>query len=283
MVAGYAIGGGHVLHLCCDLTIAADNARFGQTGPKRRLVRRRLRHQPARPPDRREAREGGLVPLPPVRRRDRPRVGSRERGRSRSKQLERTTVEWCREMLALSPLALRLLKAGSNAGTDGLAGRAAARGRRDAPLLHERGGAGRPRRLPTEARARLLPVPQAPVTATQERREPAPLWWRGARPRTLGRRARARRARHRGRGRGDLVAVRGGAARRRRAPDRRELRERLLRRRAWRRHARAARPAAAHGERRRPRPEPSSLRRHARARRRRGRGARAGARDGARC
>ena len=72
MVAGYAIGGGHVLHLCCDLTIAADNARFGQTGPRVGLVRRRLRHQPARPPDRREAREGGLVPLPAVRRR-RPR------------------------------------------------------------------------------------------------------------------------------------------------------------------------------------------------------------------
>ena len=68
MVAGYAIGGGHVLHVCCDLTIAADNARFGQIRAAGGVVRRRVRDQPTRASDRREAREGGLVPLPPVRR-----------------------------------------------------------------------------------------------------------------------------------------------------------------------------------------------------------------------
>ncbi len=121
MVAGYAIGGGHVLHLCCDLTIAADNARFGQTGPKVgsfdggygiNLLARQIGEKRAkevwflcRQYDAGTALDWGLVnTVVPV------------------EQLERTTVEWCREMLAFSPLALRLLKAGSNAGTDGLAG-----------------------------------------------------------------------------------------------------------------------------------------------------------------
>jgi naphthoate synthase len=121
MVAGYAIGGGHVLHLCCDLTIAADNARFGQTGPKVgsfdggygiNLLARQIGEKRAkevwflcRQYDAETALAWGLVNT----------VVTVE-------QLERTTVEWCREMLAFSPLALRLLKAGSNAGTDGLAG-----------------------------------------------------------------------------------------------------------------------------------------------------------------
>jgi naphthoate synthase len=121
MVAGYAIGGGHVLHLCCDLTIAADNARFGQTGPKVgsfdggygiNLLAGQIGEKRAkevwflcRQYDAGTALDWGLVnTVVPV------------------EQLERTTVEWCREMLAFSPLALRLLKAGSNAGTDGLAG-----------------------------------------------------------------------------------------------------------------------------------------------------------------
>jgi len=121
MVAGYAIGGGHVLHLCCDLTIAADNARFGQTGPKVgsfdggygiNLLARQIGEKRAkevwflcRQYDAETALAWGLVnTVVPV------------------EQLERATVEWCREMLAFSPLALRLLKAGSNAGTDGLAG-----------------------------------------------------------------------------------------------------------------------------------------------------------------
>jgi naphthoate synthase len=121
MVAGYAIGGGHVLHLCCDLTIAADNARFGQTGPKVgsfdggygiNLLARQIGEKRAkevwflcRQYDAATALDWGLVnAVVPV------------------EELERTTVGWCREMLALSPLALRLLKAGSNAGSDGLAG-----------------------------------------------------------------------------------------------------------------------------------------------------------------
>ena len=69
MVAGYAVGGGHILHLVCDLTIAADNARFGQTGPRVGQLRRRLRRRPAGPQRRRQAGQGDLVPVPPLRRR----------------------------------------------------------------------------------------------------------------------------------------------------------------------------------------------------------------------
>ena len=121
MVAGYAIGGGHVLHICCDLTIAADNARFGQTGPRVgsfdggygiSLLARQIGEKRAkeiwflcRQYDAPTALAWGLVnAVVPL------------------EDLESTTVAWCREMLALSPLALRLLKAGANAATDGLAG-----------------------------------------------------------------------------------------------------------------------------------------------------------------
>ena len=121
MVAGYAIGGGHVLHVVCDLTIAADNARFGQTGPKvgsfdggygAGLLARIVGQKKAREIwflceqyGAQEALQMGLVnkvvPLA---------------------SLEQETVAWCRKMLDLSPLALRLLKAGLNAADDGLAG-----------------------------------------------------------------------------------------------------------------------------------------------------------------
>ena len=121
MVAGYAVGGGHILHLVCDLTIAADNARFGQTGPRvgsfdggfgAALLARNVGVKRAkeiwflcRLYDAGEALEMGLVnavvPLD---------------------DLERETVAWCREMLRLSPLALRLLKASFNAAEDGLTG-----------------------------------------------------------------------------------------------------------------------------------------------------------------
>jgi len=121
MVAGYAIGGGHVLHLICDLTIAADNARFGQTGPKvgsfdgglgAGLLARTVGMKKAkeiwflcRQYDAQQALDMGLVnTLVPL------------------AQLERETVNWCREMLAHSPTALRVLKASFNAETDGLAG-----------------------------------------------------------------------------------------------------------------------------------------------------------------
>jgi naphthoate synthase len=121
MVAGYAIGGGHVLHVCCDLTIAADNARFGQTGPRVgsfdggygiNLLARQVGEKRAkeiwflcRQYDAETALRWGLVnAVVPL------------------EDLEAETVRWCREMLAMSPLALRMLKAGYNAGVDGLAG-----------------------------------------------------------------------------------------------------------------------------------------------------------------
>src|SRR4051794_29077731 len=121
MVAGYAVGGGHILHLVCDMTIAADNACFGQTGPRvgsfdggfgASLLVRNIGVKKAkefwflsRLYEAEEAREMGLVntvvPLA---------------------DLERETVAWCREMLALSPMALRLLKASFNADEDGISG-----------------------------------------------------------------------------------------------------------------------------------------------------------------
>ncbi len=121
MVAGYAIGGGHVLHVVCDLTIAAENARFGQTGPRvgsfdggygAGLLARSVGQKKAREIwflcrqySATEALDMGLVnAVVPLDR------------------LEEETVAWCREMLVLSPLALRLIKASLNAADDGMAG-----------------------------------------------------------------------------------------------------------------------------------------------------------------
>jgi len=121
MVAGYAIGGGHVLHVMCDLTIAADNAIFGQTGPKvgsfdggfgAAYLARIVGHKKARELwylcrqySANQALDMGLVncvvPL---------------------KDLEKTTIAWCQEMLKHSPLALRCLKSAFNADCDGQAG-----------------------------------------------------------------------------------------------------------------------------------------------------------------
>ena len=121
MIAGYAIGGGHVLHVVCDLSIAADNAVFGQTGPRvgsfdagygATLLARIVGHKKAREIwylcrryDAGQALEMGLVnavvPLD---------------------QLEDETIAWSRRILEMSPLALRLLKAAFNAESDGLAG-----------------------------------------------------------------------------------------------------------------------------------------------------------------
>jgi naphthoate synthase len=121
MVAGYAIGGGHVLHLLCDLTIAAENARFGQTGPRvgsfdggygasymARIVGQKKAREIwflCRQYDARQALAMGLVNT----------VVPLER-------LEAETVAWCREILANSPLAIRCLKAALNADCDGQAG-----------------------------------------------------------------------------------------------------------------------------------------------------------------
>lgn len=121
MVAGWAIGGGHVLHVVCDLTIAADNAKFGQTGPMvgsfdggygSGLLARHIGQKKAREIwflcrqyDAKEALDMGLVNIVvPL------------------SELEAETVSWCREILRHSPMALRLLKAGMNAADDGLAG-----------------------------------------------------------------------------------------------------------------------------------------------------------------
>lgn len=121
MVAGWAIGGGHVLHVVCDLTIAADNAKFGQTGPMvgsfdggfgAGLLAAHVGQKKAREIwfmtrqyDAQEALEMGLVnTVVPI------------------AELEAETVSWCREMLRNSPLALRLLKSSLNAADDGLAG-----------------------------------------------------------------------------------------------------------------------------------------------------------------
>lgn len=121
MVAGYAIGGGHVLHVIADLTIAADNAIFGQTGPKvgsfdagygANYLARIVGHKKAREIwflcrqyNAQEALDMGLVnTVVPL------------------EQLEAETIQWCKEMLEKSPTALRFLKASFNADTDGLAG-----------------------------------------------------------------------------------------------------------------------------------------------------------------
>src|SRR5216684_3688142 len=133
MVAGYAIGGGHVLHVVCDLTVAADNAIFGQTGPKvgsfdagygSALLGRVVGHKKAkeiwflcRQYNAQQALDMGLVnavvPLD---------------------QLEEETVTWAKEILDKSPLAIRFLKAAFNADTDGLAGLQQLAG--DATLLY---------------------------------------------------------------------------------------------------------------------------------------------------
>ena len=120
-IAGYAIGGGHILHLVCDLSIAATNARFGQTGPKvgsfdggygSSLLANTIGLKRAkevwflcRQYDAKQALEWGLVNT----------VVELD-------DLEKETIAWCRQILTLSPLALRMLKAGFNAAEDGLAG-----------------------------------------------------------------------------------------------------------------------------------------------------------------
>jgi naphthoate synthase len=121
MVNGYAIGGGHVLHVVCDLTIASDNARFGQTGPKvgsfdagfgSSYLARHVGQKKAREIwflcnqyTAAEAEAMGMVnkvvPLA---------------------ELEATTVDWCRTMMKRSPMALRMIKRGLNAELDGQRG-----------------------------------------------------------------------------------------------------------------------------------------------------------------
>ena len=190
MVAGYAVGGGHVLHVICDLTIAADNARFGQTGPRvgswdggfgASVLARQIGQKKAkeiwmlcRQYDAQQALEMGLVnTVVPL------------------EELEEETVKWCREMLAALPLR-------PAAGEGQLQRRRgwprrhpAARARHEPPLLRLRGGAGGPQRLPREAPPGLRQVPASALEP------PAKLWLRrgAAADAACGGRARARRAR----------------------------------------------------------------------------------------
>ena len=160
MVAGYAVGGGHILHLVCDLTIAADNARFGQTGPRVGSFDGGFGAGLAGAPGRGEAREGDLVPVPPLRRRRGAADGPRQHGRPGSTSSSARRSRWCREMLVLSPLALRLLKASFNAAEDGLTGLQQLS--HDATLLFymtEEGQEGRNAYVEGRA-ARLLEVPR---------------------------------------------------------------------------------------------------------------------------
>ncbi len=181
MVAGYAIGGGHVLHVVCDLTVAADNARFGQTGPRvgsfdagygsgllASIVGQKKAREIwflCRQYDAAEALEMGLVnTVVPLDR------------------LEEETVAWCRQMLTHSPLALRMIKAGCNAADDGLAGIQQLAG--DATLLYYMSAEAQrgPRRLSRETGPRLRPVPPAALEAVGIAGN---RWVVGARPRTL--------------------------------------------------------------------------------------------------
>ena len=122
MVAGYAIGGGHILHVCCDMTIAADNAGLRPDRAAGRLLGRRLRRLAAARPGRDEEGEGVLAALPPVRRGGGAGDGPGQRGRPAGRPGARDGRLICREMLALSPFALRLVKASFNAHEDGYAG-----------------------------------------------------------------------------------------------------------------------------------------------------------------
>ena len=159
MVNGYAIGGGHVLSILCDLTIAADTAKFGQTGPKvgsfdagygagylAAIVGQKKAREIwylCRQYTADEALEMGLVnKVVPF------------------DDLEDECMAWAAEMMQFSPTALRFMKASFNAATDGLA---AAGRRRHASVLHHRRGQGGPRRLQGEARSRLHPVPEISV------------------------------------------------------------------------------------------------------------------------
>jgi len=122
MVAGYAVGGGHVLHMICDLTIAADNARFGQTGPRVGSFDGGYgASYMARIVGQKKAREIWFL-CRQYDAKQAPGDGARQLRGCPSDQLEAETVQWCREMLANSPIALRCLKAALNADCDGQAG-----------------------------------------------------------------------------------------------------------------------------------------------------------------
>ncbi len=183
-VAGYAVGGGHILHLVCDMTIAAENAIFGQTGPRvgsfdggfgASLLSRQVGVKKAkeiwylcRLYDAEEALEMGLVNtvVPTA-------------------DLEHEAVAWCREMN--SPLAA--LAAAAEVELQRRRGRdhrdPAAQPRRDAALLHVRGGPGGPQRLPGGPRRRVRRLRQVPAAALSATMSALRIWVMASRPRTL--------------------------------------------------------------------------------------------------
>ena len=246
MVAGYAIGGGHVLHVVCDLTIAADNARFGQTGPQvgsfdggfgASLLAAQLGHK--------KAKEIWFL-CRAVHGGGGPRDGAREHGRP-LEELEEETVRWCREMLELSPFSLRLLKASFNAAEDGLAG--IQQLAHDANLLFYmseeaqegrdayRGSAGGDfAQVPEDGLDAICGSGWSRRGRARCRRRWRPCWWA---PRSRGSEDVFR-----------ALALRGGLGGQRVHPDRHEPLQRLLRRAPGRRYRGPARTGA--GDRRRP-------------------------------
>ncbi len=230
MVAGYAIGGGHVLHLVCDLTIAADNARFGQVGPKvgsfdggfgASLMASLIGPKRAkemwflcRQYDAQQALEMGLVNT----------VVPLER-------LEEETVAWCREMLALSPFALRLMKASFHAAEDGFSG--IQQLAHDANLLFYASDEAKEGREAYKAKRRpdFSQVSRAGAPG-RERRARAHLADGGAPAHAAGRRRAGARRHRAGRHRGHVprARLRRGDDRRAVHPGRHEPVQRLLRR-----------------------------------------------------
>ena len=180
MVAGYAIGGGHVLHMICDLTIAADNARFGQTGPRvgsfdggygasymARIVGQKKAREIwflCRQYDARQALDMGLVNT----------VVPLER-------LEEETLQWCREMLANSPDGAALPEGGDERRLRRSGGSPGTGGQRDAAVLHDAGGAGGAAGVPRETEARFLEV----SALSMSRRGGLRAWVQASRPKTL--------------------------------------------------------------------------------------------------
>ena len=257
MVAGYAIGGGHVLHVVCDLTIAADNARFGQTGPRVGSFDGGFGASRAGPPGRPEEGQGDLVPLPPVRRRAGRSTWAWSTPSCPSRSSRRRRSRWCREMLravAVRPAAAE----GQLQRRRGRPGRHPAAGPRRQPALLRRPRRRRRAATPT-SRSDARTSSSSPSARDATCRPAEQLGGRGPAPHAAGR------------GRAGAVGtacavgeVPGGliwwraacrAGRGARHPGRHQLRQRLQRRRPGHRRPRApGRAGAARRVRAWPRP-----------------------------
>ena len=242
MVAGYAVGGGHVLHVRLRPHDRGRQRPLRPDRPEGRQLRRRLRRRPAGRAGRPEEGQGDLVPLPPVRRRSRRSTMGLVNTVVPLEELEEETVRWCREMLAALAVRAAAAEGELQRGRGRASRHPAARPRRQPALLRQRGGAGGPRRLPREAPAGLREVPASG-------REPRARLWlagRAAAHAAGGDRAGARghgAGAHRGRFR--PLAVRRRAGRQRLHPDRHQPLERLLGRPPRRRHRGPARARCA--------------------------------------